>query len=80
MLDADNQKAPGSTGPFLNSEPSLQRRFLRPPDAGVLHRVREPDKVVSEMVRLAGRAVFLSEHNIVGLRKAIFAPPTMDII
>lgn len=70
MLDADNQKALRSTGPLFNSEPSLQRRFLRPPDTGVLHRICEPEKVVREMMRVARKAVFLSDHNIFGQGRA----------
>lgn len=35
-------------------------------ECGVLHHVREPERVVSEMVRVARKAVFLSDSNIFG--------------
>jgi ubiquinone/menaquinone biosynthesis C-methylase UbiE len=38
-------------------------------ECGVLHHVREPERVVSEMVRVARKAVFLSDSNIFGQGK-----------
>jgi SAM-dependent methyltransferase len=35
-------------------------------ECGVLHHVREPERVVNEMMRVARRAVFLSDSNIFG--------------
>jgi ubiquinone/menaquinone biosynthesis C-methylase UbiE len=35
-------------------------------ECGVLHHVREPERVVGEMTRLARKAVFLSDSNIFG--------------
>jgi ubiquinone/menaquinone biosynthesis C-methylase UbiE len=33
---------------------------------GVLHHVEEPDRVIAEMLRVAKKAVFISDHNIYG--------------
>jgi SAM-dependent methyltransferase len=33
---------------------------------GVLHHVKEPDRVIAEMLRVAKKAVFISDHNIYG--------------
>lgn len=35
-------------------------------ECGVLHHVRDPSRVVSEMMRVARKGVFLSDHNIFG--------------
>lgn len=33
---------------------------------GVLHHVEQPEQIISEMIRVARRAVFISDHNIYG--------------
>jgi ubiquinone/menaquinone biosynthesis C-methylase UbiE len=38
---------------------------------GVLHHVKDPDQVVREMLRVAGKAVFISDHNIFGQGGAV---------
>jgi ubiquinone/menaquinone biosynthesis C-methylase UbiE len=40
-------------------------------ETGVLHHVRQPDKIVREMMRVARKAVFISDHNIFGQGSAI---------
>jgi SAM-dependent methyltransferase len=40
-------------------------------ETGVLHHVREPEKVVREMMRVARKAIFISDHNIFGQGSAI---------
>jgi len=39
-------------------------------ECGVLHHVRDPSRVVTEMMRVARKAVFLSDHNIFGQGRA----------
>lgn len=50
--------------PFKNSS------FDAVIECGVLHHVREPERVVNEMMRVARKAVFLSDSNIFGQGKA----------
>jgi ubiquinone/menaquinone biosynthesis C-methylase UbiE len=49
--------APGESLPFADSSFDAVCEFA------VLHHVREPDRVVKEMTRVARRAVFLSDEN-----------------
>ena len=43
-------------------------------ECGVLHHVREPDAVVDEMMRVARKAVFLSDSNIFGQGRPAVRP------
>lgn len=55
LIDGD-----GSDLPFSDNEFDLVCEF------GILHHIKEPSAVVSEMLRVANRAVFISDTNIYG--------------
>ncbi len=55
----------GRTLPFAESSFDCVTAF------GVLHHVERPDQVIAEMLRVAKRAVFISDHNVYGWGNAI---------
>jgi len=50
--------------------PFAARSFDAVIECGVLHHVRDPSRVVTEMMRVARKGVFLSDHNIFGQGRA----------